>query len=199
VDSVRVRDLHRRATLGFGRRVAAVGAEDWERSTPCDGWGVWALVNHVVVENLWVPAVLAGRTMTEVGDRFDGDQLGPTPHAAWAQAAAGALAAMEEPGALEREVHLSSGVVPAIDYARQLAVDKTLHTWDLAVALDGDVRLDPELVAAAEAWSDERQGTDRAAGSIRSPVEVGDDPDAQARLLARFGRPGASPHRVRTH
>ena len=52
-------------------------------------------INHYAYDNSWVPDMLAGRTMDEVGsDRFDGDLLGGDPGgnlegisaAAWAAA-----------------------------------------------------------------------------------------------------------------
>ena len=68
----------------FDRRVRAVHPEQWANSTPCTEWDVRALVNHVVTEQLWAPLLLDGATVEDIGDRFDGDQLGDDPVAAWA-------------------------------------------------------------------------------------------------------------------
>src|ERR1700709_469063 len=72
----------------FDRRVTAVDAGQWGTSTPCSEWDVRALVGHVVTEQLWAPARLAGETMEEIGDRFDGDVLGAEPLGSWRAAAA---------------------------------------------------------------------------------------------------------------
>ncbi|HEX2117585.1 MAG TPA: maleylpyruvate isomerase N-terminal domain-containing protein, partial [Acidimicrobiales bacterium] len=68
--------LFGRAVEGFGRDVAAVRPDQWRDPTPDDEWDVRALVNHLVIEDLWAPPLLDGLTIAQVGDRFDGDQLG---------------------------------------------------------------------------------------------------------------------------
>lgn len=68
-----VSSLHARACALFGGRLQLVGTHDWDRPTPCAEWDVRALVGHVVAEDLWTPPLLAGRTIAEIGDRFDGD------------------------------------------------------------------------------------------------------------------------------
>ena len=68
-----------------------VAPEQWAQPTPCMEWDVRQLVAHVVDEQLWIPALLAGESVAEVGDRFAGDQLRDAPDAAWRAAASGAL------------------------------------------------------------------------------------------------------------
>src|SRR5690606_38626638 len=94
-------ELRRRAADAFDRHVAAVRAEQWRAPTPCTEWDVRELVYHLVVEQLWVPPLMGGATVAEVGDRFDGDQLGDDPLATWRASRAAADAALAEPGALE--------------------------------------------------------------------------------------------------
>ena len=56
------------------------------------------LVNHVAVEDLWAAELFAGRTVAEVGDRLDGDQLGAVPLAtAGSEAPRGGLDAAGAP------------------------------------------------------------------------------------------------------
>nr|MDT0665047.1 maleylpyruvate isomerase N-terminal domain-containing protein [Micromonospora sp. DSM 115978] len=99
----------RNATAVFDAGVRAVGPGCWHDPTPCADWDVRALVNHVVSEQLWVPPLLAGQTIADVGSRFDGDQLGEAPASGWFQAAERAAIAWSAPGAWERTVSLSSG------------------------------------------------------------------------------------------
>jgi uncharacterized protein (TIGR03086 family) len=180
--------LHGRATDRFGALVHEVPAEHWHTSTPCTEWDVRQLVNHVTVELLWVPPLLAGATVEEVGDRFDGDRLGADPAAAWDAAAAGARDAWAGPGAWERTVALSFGPTPAEEYAFQLTVDLTVHGVDLARAVGAGERPDDELVAyvhqrfapQADAW--------RAAGALGERVPVPEGTGELGRLLALTGR-----------
>ena len=45
-------------------------------STPCEDYNVRGLLNHVVSGNFWVEPLMSGKTIEEVGDRYDGDVLG---------------------------------------------------------------------------------------------------------------------------
>jgi len=181
-------ELYRRAVEGFGERVHAVPEDAWSGPTPCDGWDVRTLVNHLVGENLWVPSMFEGKTIEEVGDRFDGDVLGDRPAAAWDAAAGPAIDAVRGEGAMDRTVHLSFGDVPGGEYTSQLLADFLIHGWDLARSIGADDRLDPELVEACAAWFAEREDIYRGAGVIADRPEVPPDADPQARLLAAFGR-----------
>ncbi|HEU4399007.1 MAG TPA: TIGR03086 family metal-binding protein, partial [Actinomycetota bacterium] len=131
-------ELHRRATDAFGDRVHAIADDQWELPTPCSEWSVRQLVNHLVYENRWTAPIFAGRTIAEVGDRFEGDLLGDDPAAAWDDSAKEAVAAVTEQGATERTVHLSFGDVPGSEYAMQLFADHLIHGWDLARAIGAD-------------------------------------------------------------
>ncbi|HEX2297902.1 MAG TPA: maleylpyruvate isomerase N-terminal domain-containing protein, partial [Pseudonocardiaceae bacterium] len=51
----------------FDRRVEAVAPDQWNNPTPCTEWDVRALVNHLVTEQLWVPLLLDGATVEDVG------------------------------------------------------------------------------------------------------------------------------------
>src|SRR4051812_36334162 len=94
--------LHRRATEAFAQRVAAIDDRQWAAPTPCSDWQVRDLVNHLVNECLWVPPLVDGQTIEQVGDKFDGDVLGDDPKGAWKLAADGAVVAVGQPGAMER-------------------------------------------------------------------------------------------------
>jgi len=180
--------LYERALARFGDLLRAVTADQWTHATPCAEWDVRALSNHVLSENRWVPPLLAGRTVAEVGSAFDGDLLGEDPAASWDDAASEALAAVREPGALERTVHLSFGDFSGRYYMGQLLSDHVIHAWDLGRAIGADEEADPELVRFAydelvpqfEQW--------RSAGAFGPKVDVPDDADLQTKLLAQAGR-----------
>jgi uncharacterized protein (TIGR03086 family) len=183
-----VRELHERAVASFGARVQAIKDDRWDAATPCPEWDVRALVNHIVGENRWMPPLLEGKTIAEVGDRFDGDLLGDDPKAAWNDSAAEAVAAVRADGAMDRTVHLSFGDFPGRDYTMQLFADLMIHGWDLARAIGADERLDPELVEACAAWFTPLEEVYRSAGAVGPRPETPPDAGAQTRLLAAFGR-----------
>ena len=181
-------DLFRRSVGEFGRRVDAVGVTQWTGPTPDDGWDVRALVNHLLNECLWAPPLLDGMTIAQVGDRFDGDQLGDDPQGRWREAAAAAVAAVDRPGALDRTVHVSFGDIPGHDYVSQLTCDHTIHAWDLARAIGADEKLDPELVRFAYDYLSPQVEGWRSAGVFGPGVDVPEGASAQDRLIALSGR-----------
>ena len=180
--------LYVRATDVFDTRVRAVRPDQWGNATPCTEWNVRQLVNHVAVEDLWVPPLLAGKTIADVGDAYDGDQLGDDPAAGWSRALAGAKQAVLEPGAADRTVHLSYGDERAGEYLLQLFADHLIHGWDLARAIDGDTELPTDLVDECTKYFARMEETYRKIGAIAARVDVPAGADAQTRLLATFGR-----------
>jgi uncharacterized protein (TIGR03086 family) len=178
----------KQATEEFERRLAAVPADGWSGPTPNDEWDVRALVNHVVNELRWIPETLGGKTMEEVGDRFDGDLLGSDPVATYRDAMAAAQTAANDPGAATRQVHLSFGMAPGGEYLSQVTSDVTIHSWDLAKAANADTRLDDGLVDEVLAFMETQFEMWRSAGAFGPAVEIPADASAQDRLLAETGR-----------
>lgn len=172
----------------FDRRVRAVQARQWHNPTPCTEWDVRTLVNHLVTEQLWAPLLLDGATIEDIGDRFDGDQLGDDPVTAWTSAAAASLEAFAAPGALRRSVELSYGRRPALGYCQEMTMDLTVHAWDLARGIQADERLDPDLVSDVLAFIEPQVEQLAGSGLFASPVRVSDEADPQTRLLALVGR-----------
>ncbi|MCM0677740.1 TIGR03086 family metal-binding protein [Micromonospora phytophila] len=181
-------ETYRRSLAEFIDRVEQVGPGQWSDPTPCPGWDVRALVNHVVSEDRWSVALLAGRTIEEVGDRYDGDQLGQEPAGAAREAAAQAELAFTRPTALEGTVQLSSGETPADEYLHQLIAEHLIHGWDLAVAIGAEPRLDADAVAECARWFAERNADYQRGGLVRPGTDVPADADEQDRLVAAFGR-----------
>jgi uncharacterized protein (TIGR03086 family) len=183
-----VKDLHRKAVDEFGARVARVPAGAWGQPTPCSEWNVRALVNHVVGENCWIPPLLGGSTVADVGDALDGDLLGDDPVTAWDTSAAAAREAVGDVE-LDRTVQLSFGDVPAEEYLWQLTTDALVHAWDLARAVGHPEALPADVVEACARWFESTEDAYRAAGVIGPAVDIDTDTaDPQAALLARFGR-----------
>lgn len=184
----------------FDTQVRAVPPGAWEAPTPCRDWDVRALVNHLTVEHLWVPPLLAGLTRDDIGPRFDGDQLGVDPVTRWTATARRSRDAWNRPAIWSTTPMLSFGPTPAGEYAFQLTADLLLHGWDLARAIDAAGRLpgdttsartvgnNRELVrwvydalsAQIDAW--------RVVGIFADPVTVRDDADDWTRLTALSGR-----------
>jgi uncharacterized protein (TIGR03086 family) len=183
-----VTELYKRATAEFDVRVQAVPDDGWANPTPNTEWDVRILVNHLVSENVWVPPLLQGKTIAEVGDALDGDLLGDDPKAAWARSVEEAVQAVSERGALDRLVHLSSGDASGAEYISQVLTDHTIHAWDLARAVGADEQLDPELVEFSYSLLAPQVDDWRAGGAFGDEIYVPSDADRQTQLLALTGR-----------
>jgi uncharacterized protein (TIGR03086 family) len=180
-------ELFERAVTQFGDRVTAIG-DKWAAATPDTEWDVRALVNHVLAENLWAPPLLAGSTIADVGDRFDGDQLGDDPRAAWKAAVGLSIPAVAEAGALDRTVHVSFGDIPGREYVSQLVCDHAIHGWDLARAIGADEAIDADLVEFAYDFLRPQVEGWRSAGVFGPQVDLAAGAGPQAELLALSGR-----------
>jgi uncharacterized protein (TIGR03086 family) len=185
-----IAQLHRRALDETRTVVAGVGHDQWKAATPCEGWDVQDLLNHLVSGNLWAAELGAGATIADVGDRFDGDVLGNDALVAYDASAKWAAAAFEAPGALGAPCAVSYGPVPGSVYAGHRFIDVLIHGWDLAVATGQDTTLDPELVVAAHKILRDEADMVRASGAFGEDLAVPTDAGAQTRLLAFVGRKG---------
>jgi len=181
-------DLHRRALTATQTLVERVGADQWSLDTPCEGWDVRELVNHLVGGNLWAKELAGGKTIPEVGDELDGDVLGTDPAAAYRSSAALADAAFSAEGAMDAPCAVSYGPVPGSVYAGHRFIDLLIHGWDLAQATGQDTTLDPDLVEGAWEVITPQADLLRASGMFGGDVEVPEGADSQTRLLAALGR-----------
>jgi uncharacterized protein (TIGR03086 family) len=180
--------LFQRAAEGFGRNVHSIVERQWHDPTPCSEWDVRMLVNHVTVEQLWVPPLAQGSTVADVGGRFDGDQLSDDPVATWDTAVKASLAAFGAPGALDGTVLLSAGKRPTAEYCWEMTTDALIHSWDLARGIGADETLDAELVDVVYERTLPVAEHLQETGLFAPPVPVPDDAPIETRLLAIFGR-----------
>ena len=185
-----IAQLHRKSLDDTRGIVAGIDRAQWADATPCDGWDVQTLLNHLVSGNLWATELGSGRTIEEIGNRLDGDVLGDNALAAYDTSAEAAAATFEAPGALDAPCAVSYGPVPGSVYAGHRFIDVLIHGWDLATATGQDATLDPELVDAAYSLLQDQADMVRASGmfgeAILEPAGVG----PQTQLLAFIGRKG---------
>jgi len=144
--------LYRRALLATGRIVTGVRPEHIAAPTPCPGWDVRLLLNHIVGGNYMFAEVAGGGRPDGSGQMPDGempDYTRPDPATNYLQSAEAVLAAWSEPGAMERPCHMPFGDIPAPAAVSIHYVDIVVHGWDLARATDQDHGIDPDLAATA--------------------------------------------------
>jgi len=185
-----IAELHAQALDHTGRIVAGIPADRWQSATPCDGWDVRALLNHVVAGNLWAAELAAGGTIAGVRDRLDGDLLGTDPAGAYAASADAAAAVFSKPGAMDAPCAVSYGPVPGSVYAGHRFIDVFVHGWDLAVATGQDAKLDPALMQACRDVIEPQLGAFRGAGAFGGELAAPSGATDQDRFLAMLGRHG---------
>lgn len=183
-----VAELHSRALDATRGVIAGVRQGQWAAPTPCPGWDVRALVNHVAAGNLWAAELAAGATISEVGDHLDGDLLSADPLGAYDASTKAAAAAFAIPGALKAPCAVSYGPVPGAVYAGHRFIDVLIHGWDVAVATRQDTKLRPVLVDACLDIVAPQAELLRASGVFGDKIELADASDVQSRLLATLGR-----------
>ena len=159
------------------------------RATPDRPITLREVINYHAYDDAWVPDMLAGRTMDEVGkDMFQGDLLDDDPKGNFAAIVDKACAAAQGLTDLERTVHCSFGDFPARDYLLQTNMFRGLRSHDIAKVIGTDSRLPDALVQGlwdelspiAEEW--------RAIGIFGPKIEVPADGSLQDRLLGLTGR-----------
>lgn len=182
-----VKPLISRALDQIGALIAAVPPGLADAPTPCEGWDVRALVQHVVGRALrnFVPAArgetanwaapadeLTGDWKAEFTERADALRL------AWRDADLGALVSV--PG---------GGEAPLRFRADQQITELTVHSWDLAAAIGHKAVLDPALAEHALEWSRQALRPEyRRAGGFGTEIPVPGDAAVYDRLAGWFGR-----------
>jgi uncharacterized protein (TIGR03086 family) len=171
--------LFERAATNAASMVGQVRPEQQGAPTPCSEWDVDALVSHMAGGTIYLRAALGLESGVVRAD--DG---------AYRDAVSRCVEALRVPGALERRCMSPAGIEWSVAEATAgTAMDQLVHTWDLAVAIGGDRRLDPELVDAIVAiFLPQMPEIGRSAGIVGPAVHVPDDASAQDRMLGAMGR-----------
>jgi uncharacterized protein (TIGR03086 family) len=183
-----LQELYRRVCERFGEHVHSIRDDQWGSGTPCTEWDVKALVGHLVTEVAWVPPLVGGRSVADVGDELSGDLTGDDPAASWDRYAPASIAVVAEPGAMERTVRLTKRELPASEYTTEVFVDLLVHGWDLARAIGSDETLDAESVELVYEQMKPHEAELKVSGVFGSTVAPPAGADMQTQLLAVFGR-----------
>jgi uncharacterized protein (TIGR03086 family) len=160
---------------------------EMDKPTPCSEWNMRQLLNHIYNELAWVPELLAGKTIAQVGTALDGDLVGDDLHKTWHGYVAAVRTAVSN-AAPHTAVHLSYGTVPAEQYLHELATDITVHTWDVATAAGIAYHIPEPLAEAVYDHIKNNIGEWRRAGLVAAAKPVAATATAEERLVALFGR-----------
>lgn len=176
-------DLYRRADAPLSAVLSELSAEDWDRTSPCEGWTARDVVRHLVQTER---DFLGGHGL-DLGAAPEA--LASDPATAWEQHAATVVSVLEDDAVAGREYDGHFGRTTLGESIVTFYVfDMIVHRWDVARAggrddvltdLEMD-RIDSSIDAFGDALHME--------GICKPGVEAPAGADRQTALLARLGR-----------
>ena len=138
-------------------------------------------------DEAWVPAVLAGLTIAEVGDDHAGDLLGDDPIGAYDRTNDLATAVVTADLDPDKTVHLSYGDFPLAEYLQHVSIYRAFQAWSIAKHLGIDFSMGAPLVENLWEQIGPQISGWREMGVFGPEVDVPPDADRETRLLGRTG------------
>jgi uncharacterized protein (TIGR03086 family) len=174
--------------------VEQIRDDQWDTRVPDDmsprqpGMTLRRIVNYHAYDDAWVPDVLAGRTIADVGARWDGDLLGDHPKLNFAGIVETAVMTVRGFDDLDRTVHLSYGDFAAREYLKHITSFRGLRVYDIARFIGTDTSMPGDLVQGL--WDEIAPEVEqwRQMGVFGPAVEVAESAPLQDRLLGLTGR-----------
>jgi uncharacterized protein (TIGR03086 family) len=154
------------------------GATDlMDATTPCDGWDVRTLLNHMLDTERYFAASARGEEAS-LPASVPPEMLGDDPVEDFERAQSSLLDAYSSPEVRDR-------MGPALGIAM---ADQLLHGWDLARATGQDSAMPDDLAATAFRTIHGRFTDEQRSGVFKPEIPTPADASDQERLLAYTGR-----------
>jgi len=167
---------------GFDARVQAAPDESWKAEAPCEGWKARDVVSHVVDNHRRLISGAKGGENIPMGLQDD-------PKQAWSEVFGEMKALTGDSKAMETVVDGPVGPMPLGQVLDNfVSMDVLIHTWDLARAVGGDEKLDPESVQRVHEAMTPMDSMIRQPGIFGPKLEPPAGADAQTSLLYFLGR-----------
>jgi len=166
-------DVWNQAAAKWTELSAAIGDDDWDKSTTCPDWTVRDLVDHAMHWQAMGGSVLGA---------------GTTPGDEWASIQSALGAAFQDPANLEGNAEAFGGM-PKQGVAGLVIGDLLIHCWDLARSIGADETLPAEAVESTLFGLQRLPEPMLRGETMFGPaIEVADDASAQDKLIAFVGR-----------
>jgi len=177
-----------------GAVIAATGPAQGALPTPCAGWDLRTLVNHVVYDARMFADTSQGLPRPPAGEDLIGDEWS----AAYDAASGELIEVWRRPGATEGTIELPQGEIPKTWRVGQQLANFTVHAWDVAKATGQSPELDPGVGEMALAWGRENlkpefRGGEGSGKVFGLEVQVRDDAPLYDRIAGFFGRDPSAP------
>ncbi len=173
-----------KAVYGLDAVIQRVPDDQWDSASKCDGWTVRDVVAHAAGV---MDAVAAMAETGQVAFPANADVSGGAVEA-WNASRDRVLAALDQPGAVNRAGEYWFGPSTIGDIIGFSQYDGIAHAWDIASAIGMDACSSQELAEAALVSLEGAGDGLRALGLLADPIAVPADADAMNRLLGATGR-----------
>lgn len=126
--------------------IASIEPGKWVSATPCSGWNLTALVDHITGGNWFTVAILAGETsenaMTNAREKFAGGSAGRD---AAIRSLHDQLRAFLRPEVVDQTWDHIAGTLSGREILRLRLHDLIVHSWDVAESLHPGTTLPDSL------------------------------------------------------
>lgn len=173
------------------RAIRGTDPEAWDNPSPCEQWTARCVAGHAMTFIRNVVALAGDGPAPDFHALVDFAAVaGPDPNVTWT-----ATRALIEEELLTNATKLDKVVMTPLgvdlrveEFLAFQGMDPVVHGWDIARAGGIELEIDPALAASYQARFEPFQNDIRAAGLLGPRVEVEDDADPVAQLLAFCGR-----------
>jgi uncharacterized protein (TIGR03086 family) len=169
-------DLYARASAWTLSKVRGA-VDSLDHKTPCDGWDVRTLLNHMLDTQRYFIGTGRGEDAAPPSPEPP-SLIGEDPVGAFERGRAELLRVFGGPGVIDK-----TGPALGIAFADQL-----MHGWDVATATEQDATMPAGLPAAAYEMIHGRFTDEQRQGVFKPELEASADGSPQDRLLAYTGR-----------
>ncbi len=146
------------------------------------------IVNYHIYDDAWVPDMLAGRTMAEVGDTYDFLRSTTDSVAEYEKYNRRANKAVESFADFDRIAHLSYGDYTTREYLTHITLYRGLHIFDIAKLIGAKIQVPDALVQGLWEIVEPQAQVLRDMHVIGAEVPVPKDAPLLDRLLGLTGR-----------
>jgi len=192
---VMINDLLERGLGTTAGLFAAVDQAGWAAPSPCTGWTVRHVGNHLVGSLTLLARVAEGEPVAPAA--FDGqtlaeaDHLGTDPATSYQVAADRVAAAFKLPDTLERLLPFPAGPTPGIVIANIVLMETVVHGWDIATGASVPYSPDGAVVGAVHQFAGQAIGDEQRQRGLFGPAyPTGSDAAPLTALLGHLGRRG---------
>lgn len=172
----------------FSQAVEAVGADGWERPSPCAGWRAVDVLGHVGAAVRFGTATLRLESPTWAPTDSPGEAVTTPPAQWWADLVEPARAAVASAD-LDQVIDGPTGPRSVREGLSFPAVDLFVHAWDLASSAGQAIEIPEDVIGFAHSLADHMpealMRNERVFGPVRTSAP---DASATAAFLAWTGR-----------